>query len=456
MTTRATDIRPAPGSKPSGHWRRLLVAALMLASMVLGIGGTFCFRGHSPEPPALTLTGIDPAVVAAVDNARAGVRRSPRSGSAWGRLGMVLAAHDFAAEANLCFAQAERLEPLQPRWPYYQGVALSQGDPEAAIPKFERSVQLCDYVPDIARLRLGELFMIQGRLEEAADQFHHLLQRQDPKKGTVPLSSRGQSPFSGTNAKAHLGLARVAYRKGDLETSFRHLGLARTDPRTQKAAHLFLAEIQQRSGNPGAAEEAQRQGASLPDDPTWPDPFVEAVAQLRTGKQAALERADKRLRQGRISEAVALLQDTVRDYPDSDWAWYLLGKALNQRQDWLAAEQALRRAAQLTPEAAEIQFHRGVALFQLSQKGDSPLGALQAATACFRKATQLKPDYDVAYHNLGQCLRRQGDRAGALSAFRAALRCEPNLVEARTALAELLAKKDQQAETLGIRAMPWP
>ena len=64
------------------------------------------------------------------------------------------------------------------------------------------------------------------------------------------------------------------------------------------------------------------------------------------------------------AEAVTLLQDTVRDYPDSDWAWYLLGKALNQQHNWLAAEQALRRAAQLTPAAAEIQFPSTMAIGQ--------------------------------------------------------------------------------------------
>jgi tetratricopeptide (TPR) repeat protein len=407
-------------------WRYRLNLAVALGGVValaLGIGGTVWYRGRPPEPPAVTSTGIDPAIVAAVQSARAGVLGSPRSGSAWGRLGMVLAAHDFTAEANFCFAQAERLEPLQPRWPYHQAVALSQGDPEAAIAKLERTVGLCDQVPDTPRLRLGELLLVQGRLAEAADHFHHLLQRQ------------------GTNAKAHLGLARVAYRQGDLKTCFSHLDCARSDPRTHKAAYLFLAEIHQRQGNPGAAEEARRQGVALPDDPTWPDPFALEVAQLRTGKQAALERADKRLRQGQISEAVALLEDTVQDYPDSDWAWYLLGKAFNRRHDWPAAEQALRRAAQLTPESAEIQFHRGVALSQLQK--------LQEATACFRKATQLKPDYDVAYHNLGQCLRRQGDCGAAIEAFRAALRCEPNLVEGRTALAEMLITRGQQAEALG-------
>ncbi len=389
----------------------LVVAWSSVAALALGIGGTVWYRGRPLDPPVITLTGIDPAIVAAIENARAGVLQSPSSGSAWGRLGMVLAAHDFTAEANLCFAQAERLEAWQPRWPYYQAVALSQGNPEAAIPKFQRTVQLCDHVPDTPRLRLGELLLILGRLDEAADHFRHLLEWQE------------------TNVKARLGLARVAYLEGDLETCLSHLDRAQSDTRTRKATHLFLAEIHQRRADPGAAEEARRQGTALPDDTIWPDPFVEEVAQLRTGKQVALERADKRLRQGRISEAVTLLQDTVRDYPDSDWAWYLLGKALNLRQDWPAAEQALRRAAELAPEAAEIQFHRGVALFRLQN--------LRAAIACFRKATQLKPDYDVAYYNLGRCLHQQGDRSGAIAAFRAALRCEPNLVEARAALANL-------------------
>jgi tetratricopeptide (TPR) repeat protein len=324
---------------------------------------------------------------------------------------MVLAAHDFSAEANVCFAEAERLEPSQPRWPYYQAVALSQGDPEASIPKFERAVRLCDDAVDTPRLRLAELLLIQGRLDEAADQFRHILKRQ------------------ATHGKAHLGLARVAYHQGDLETCLDHLDHARIDARIQKAAVLFLAEVQQRRGDANAAEEARRQGTAMPDDPTWPDPFVEEVSQLRTGRQAALERADKRLRQGRIWEAVGLLRETARDYPDSDWAWYLLGKGLNLQQDWAGAEQALRQAARLTPEAAEIQFQYGVALFQM--------GNLPAATACFHKAIRLKPNYDVAYHNLGQCLQRQGDRAGAIEAFRAAVRCNPNLVEAHKALAEL-------------------
>jgi tetratricopeptide (TPR) repeat protein len=364
----------------------------------------------------------DPAVAAAVEEARTAVLQAPRSARAWARLGMVLAAHQFTAEANQCFAQAERLDPREPRWPYYQGVALSLGDPEAAIPKLQRAVALCENTPDAPRLRLAELLVTQGRYEEAEEQFRHLLQRDR------------------TNGRAHLGLGRLAVVRGDLEQGLQAARLAAADPRVQKAAHLLLAETHQRRGDAGAAAEAYRRASGLPEDPAWPDPFVDEVARLRTGRQAGLDRADDRLRHGRVAEAVALLQQTVRDYPGSDWGWYLLGKALGRQQQWEGSEQALRRAAQLAPGAPEIQFHLGVALFH---RKDFP-----AAAGCFRRATELKPDYALAYHNLGHCLDLQGDRAGAFEAFQSALRCQPDLAEAHAALGELLVNQGRYGEAL--------
>jgi superkiller protein 3 len=394
--------------------------ALVGVALVAGIGAFSWYRASALQPPPLDLNGFDPAIVVSIGQARAAVQESPRSAPAWGRLGMVLAAHNFQAEANACFMQAERLDPRQPRWPYYQGVALSHGDPEAALRKFQRAVELCDASPDAPRLRLGELLIGQGRLEEAEIQFRRLLQ-----------SDSG-------HARAHLDLARLASQRGDYAGSRHHLAVSVADDRTRKASHILRAEIEQRSDNAKAAETERRQADGLPDDPFWPDPFVDEVARLRTGREAQLDRADERLRRGRIGEAVALLEQTVRDYPDSDRGWSLLGKALVARKDWPGAERALRRAARLAPDVAEVQFHWGVALFQQQD----PRGA----AACFRKATELRPDYDSAYYNLGQCLKLQGDRAGAAGAFRAALRCNPDLAEARTALEETTNHRDTEAQ----------
>jgi tetratricopeptide (TPR) repeat protein len=335
---------------------------------------------------------------------------------------MVLAAHEFMAEANECFAQAERLDPREPRWPYYQGVALTLGSPEAALPKLQRAVELWGEGSEAPRLRLAEVLLGQGHLDEAAILFLAVLQRNE------------------ANARAHLGLGRVAYLRGDLEASVRHLDLARADARVRKAAYLLLAENHQRRGDQAAADEASQEADALPEDPPWPDPLVEEVAQLRTGRQAALELAEKRLRHGQVAEAAALLERTTRAYPESDWGWYLLGKAHVLQKDWAAAEQALRRAARLTPHAPEIQFHLGVALFQQQD--------LRSAAACFRRATELKPDYALAHYNLGQCLHLAGDRESTREALRAAVRSQPDLADARIFLAELLIGDGQYAEAL--------
>src|SRR5262245_6998529 len=102
---------------PAARRRRL---ALFLAAAVIGRGvvGWLGWRGTAAAPPEVDLAGAEPAVARAVEAARAEVLRAPRSAAAWGRLGMVLRAHDYGAEANECFAQAERLDAADPHWPY--------------------------------------------------------------------------------------------------------------------------------------------------------------------------------------------------------------------------------------------------------------------------------------------------------------------------------------------------
>ena len=61
---------------------------------------------------------------------------------------------------------------------------------------------------------------------------------------------------------------------------------------------------------------------------------------------------------------------------------------------------------------------------------------------------QLKPDFALAYYNLGHCLIRLGDRDGAIGAFRAAVSCKPDYVDAHVNLGDLLLQTGQGAEAL--------
>jgi tetratricopeptide (TPR) repeat protein len=374
------------------------------------------------EVPSIDQTDVDPAVLRLISGARTAVVQTPRSAEAWGRLGKVLLAHEFSDEARACFAQAEALDPREPRWPYHQGTILSQGEPDAAIPKLQRAVEGCGNDPDAPRLRLAEILLAQGRPGEAGDQWQHLLRR-DP-----------------AHAQAHLGLARLAYQQGNLEQTMAHLNFALNGSRTRKAAHFLLAEVHARRGDKEAAELESRRAAALPDDEAWPDRFDEEVKQLGTGRQVFLARADRLMRQGKVAEAIALLQQTVKDYPDSSGGWLLLGTALLARQDLGGAEEALRTASRLASDSVEIAFYLGNVRFLRNDHRE--------AAAYFQQAVQRKPDFALAHYNLGQCLMRLGDRDGAIAAFRAAVRCKPDYADAHALLGDLLLQTGHRAEAL--------
>src|SRR5207245_1393041 len=106
----------APGSFPKRRRLRRLISACVGIILITIAAGLFWCRSAPPDPPELVLTGVDPAVVKVLEDSRAAVLQAPRSAAAWGRLGMVLVVHDFHAEANRCFAQAERLDGRDPRW----------------------------------------------------------------------------------------------------------------------------------------------------------------------------------------------------------------------------------------------------------------------------------------------------------------------------------------------------
>jgi tetratricopeptide (TPR) repeat protein len=390
---------------------------VVLAVAVLGV---MRYGKAAPAPPAIQ-ADLDPTVVAAVEKARLAVMDQPRSAATWGRLGMVLLAHDFPAEATTCLAHAEQLDSREPRWPYYQGIALHKEEPDRAIPKLQRAVELFGEGPDAPRLLLAEVLYGQGRLDEAEAQFQRLLQYQKD------------------NARAHLGLGRLGFRRGNLQESVVQLQRAGSDPRTRKASLTLLAEIHQRLGDKSGAERDVHQLGTLPEDQPWPDPYIQEMTQLQTGERAYLDRANRLLDQGRAAEAIPSLQQAVLQFPKGDWAWMLLGKALLQRNELGPALEALKTAVRLAPDSVEAQFHLGLAAFGLKDR--------RTAAACFRKVTELKPDAQ-AYYLLGHCLAQEGDAGGAMESFRKALRYKPNYPQAHTDLGTLLAQRGRIIEAV--------
>jgi tetratricopeptide (TPR) repeat protein len=389
-------------------------------------------RTPPPQPPALDPAGVDPVVWRAVEAARRQVERTPESARAWGRLGMVLLAHQFRDESVVCLARAEQLDPRNPRWPYYQALAVRRSAPESAIAHLRRAVA-ADSEYETPSLLLAELLLQRGETEEAETQFEAVLHRNP------------------ANSRARLGLAQIAFERDDWTVCLEQLHQALDDPHTRKAAHTFLAEVQQRRGQRTAAQEALRQAHELPDDLPWPDPLAETVQALVVGHLEVVTHAAALLQQRQAPQAIPLLQRAVEDYPESSWARVLLGRAYISVGALDDAEKVLRAALKREPDSVEGQFYLGVVLSERKN--------FAAAIPYFRAATRLKADYALAWYNLGVCLKQQGDRAAAVSAYRTAIACKPRFAEARINLGELLAEQGDTAAAVeqlrqGVRLKP--
>jgi len=394
----------------------------LVLALALGASGYFWFRNQGPRLPEIKRSGVDPAIVKAIVEASAEVRKSPAAGSAWGKLGMIFYVHDFFNEADHALAEAARLEPSEPRWPYLRGLTRFDENPAAGIPFFQQAADLCGDSAAAPRLRLAETLLEYGRTDEAEKNFRRVLLR-NPK-----------------DARALLGLGGAAARLGHLQESLEYLKQSIEVAPAVKASQTLMANVCQRLGDMQAAEQIMRRAAALPERADWPDPFLKEAKQFRTGKEAAAERALLLLEMGKTAETIALLQKTTQDYPDYKRAWLLLGKAYSQQHDFAEAEPALRKAVQLSPDSVDSQVELGVALYNQ--------GHYAEAEAHYREAIRLKPNLAEGHYNLGLCLRQRQVWPDAIEAFRSAVRYKPDLAQAYVRLGEALAQQGRTNEAL--------
>lgn len=415
---------PAPSAQrtmppATRRFVRILLAVVGIFAVLLG-GWYLWVWCTAPAPPVVAYTDADPLVVQTLEDARRDAWWHPHSAAAWGRLGQLLAAHGYKGPSNRALAEAQRLAPDNPRWPYLQGYNLLTDDPATAVRYLKEAVAMCGSKPDGPRLTLAEAYLQQGQWEEARQEYGEVV-RSNPD-----------------NARAHLGLGRLALERSQLREALPHLERAAANPLTRKASGLLLAQVQHQMGDRAAADRERSRVAELPSDPLWPDPYLEEVQSLMIGKQARLSRLQTLHRQGRHDEARSLARQLENEYPDV--YWHVEGRGQMVKRDFASAERALRKAIKLAPESIDAQFDLGTALFE--QKDYA------GAAECYRKVTELEPGYGPAHLRLGHCWAKQGNREDALRAFQAAVRYAPQSAEARRDLGEALAQQGRTTEAI--------
>ncbi len=152
---------------------------------------------------------------------------------------------------------------------------------------------------------------------------------------------------------------------------------------------------------------------------------------MRVGLDAAIQQADALARKGSPTEALALMENAARDYPNNARAWLVLGRARARvhTNDLAGAEAALRTAVKLAPQSFENRVELGLALFGEKKFSD--------AAKCFRAVIQIKPDLASAYYNLALCLVQLHENAEALVHAHHAVRLDPADTRARSLVEKL-------------------
>jgi len=414
----STSQRPA-GTTGIGGRRRLGVFAILSALLLASAACWYFWRPAKPvDPPGLSSGANDPDLVRAVDEARAAIRKKPASAQAWGHLAELFLANQLLGQGQECLEQAMKLDPTDGRWGYLYALMLVRSDTEACISCLQRTVLLCGSIP-APRLKLGEVLLAEGRLDEAEEQFQTVLR------------------FEPGNPRAELDLGRLACTRGQWQESLRHLRNSLEHAPDIRSTHTLLAEVYQRLGETTAANlEAEHAAKSSPD--SWPDPYLEAIERLRAGVETRVQLTKTLFKQGRTQEALGLIQETVRSRPESAAAHQAYGHILLTLGRLAEAELQFREAIRLRPEFDRAHAGLGFALL-----GE---GRFKEAAECYRAAMQLHPHQALDHYNLGVCLDKLGDLNGAMEAYRSAVQCNPDFAEGQRELGSLLIKKGQLAE----------
>lgn len=388
------------------------LGAWILLLMLIAAGGVWLMKDRQPAPiPTIDLAGLDPAVAKLIQNHLNEARAEPRSATAWGKLGSILRAYSLSEPARLCLSEAERLDPRDPRWPYFQSFLLSANAPDESLAKLRRAVQLAGNDPEAPRLRLARLLAEAGRWNEAGREIQELLRAQPEFAPALLLSAR--RAHAGTNVSEAIALARRCVE----------------DPRAARSAFILLASLHRQQGDLASASNAARRANSLAPDEPVADPFLAEAALLRHDPRILAEPAHPLLAAGRLKEAEPLIQRLINEHSDFAETWLLAGRLQFLKNDLAAAEQSLRRHLQLDPRSSQGLFQLG--LVQLGRE------QFNEAAETFLKATAQKPDFGPAFYNRGFALARAGNLREAIPAFREAARLNPERIDSLLMLADV-------------------
>ncbi len=390
--------------------------------------------GGLPPVPAFPFESMEPAVRLQFESARRRLEGDSLDPAANGELGMLFHAYGFHALAEPCYRRAVAFDPRSARFRSLLARALAaRGAWDEASAEFARAEALGG--ADAASiLQRADADRQAGRLDDALRGYERVQERW-PRV-----------------AAAWCGAGRVYLQRGDAERARRNLARALDLAPEYSTARYALGQALRRLGRAEEALVELRLAEAQRDrEPDLGDPVMAEVAALRRGADDALHRAIDLLRDGRVPEATALLEEAVRIDPELVEAHSQLGAARLLAGDLDRAAESLERALALEPGYVDALYNLGLVAHR---RGDDA-----RAVDLFSHAAEVRPRHFEAQRGLGTALHRMGRSAEAVAPLSAALELRPGDPRPYKDLAAVLGALGRHAEAIralrqGVERLP--
>jgi Flp pilus assembly protein TadD len=277
-----------------------------------------------------------------------------------------------------------------------------------------------------ARMNLAQLYLIQGRSQNAIAEFNQILRLQPENDDVFDR------------------LARLLLKEKRFDEFINLIEPAKSSRSISFALLLALGDAYLEKKNAGKAQESFQLALEQQNDDADAILGLAQAAQLRGDAAAAAAYLDRAKRStvksaatlhrfalvaweaGRFEEANQALTEAVKLKPDDPASYVALGTTWLKKPDLVEAERAFRHALQLQADNAQTQMYLGYTLLLQGKYSD--------ARELLEKSLATQPTVAQTSFYLGLALQEQGDDQTAIQHFRKSLQLLPSFAEVHAAL----------------------
>ena len=404
---------------------RVITASLLLGitALFLVIVGIRYFSDNRTihELPSIPkISENNPKLKEALAEADHKSRAWPLKGDRIGALAMIYHANFFYPQAKTCFRTAMRLQPKNPRWPYYLAdIDEKMGENRETVSLLETTIRL-EPGYDPARLKLANAYFKADRQGDAEALFQSLLDHAEAP------------PY------ALLGLGRIAVSRRDWVKAVDYLERTIAGVPRFGAALRLLATVYSRLGRPEQAALAQDR-ATYENFYELADPWIEELDPYCYNVAGLLRLATDALRRQNRQRGYKLCERALFIEPDNAKNTMAVAMTLFNSESRSVSLPVFRKVTLLQPKNEDAYFHMAAMYIESNQ--------LETAEKIFRRILEFNPRSTWAWLGLGDIRFRRREIDPAAELYQKARELDPGSARVLYALGtiEYERKNRQQA-----------